>query len=380
MKQEIEQEQQASRPESRAAIFVDYENLYNHLNHLLPESERPSIYISEILEELQRYLAGPDQRETAILAAYADFDSMPRGRDLQRSLYLLGGEPQFVPAGLQPNASEIQLCVDAMDALNARPEIRTFAIVTGDRAYLPLVQQFRRRGRGAFVATLSPPSSPDELPPAEDDFFLDARNLLSESARQKLDAKKPAGSDQRKKASPKAPSRKKVAPKELDAGPPLHTLEIIEEYFGQYDEVYLTPLLRKLSDLLGSSADPKSIISKLEDAGAVWLEKRPGSPYDYTVLIVNEQHPDVQALHERFYGSIPEEASPYAAPEEDGAYESDVPEAAATAEEEERSENGVTSPGGDDRARPQGAETSEFEGNYVNPSENPDHQAGKPYT
>ena len=374
MKQEIEQEQQASRPESRAAIFVDYENLYNHLKRLLPESERPSIYISEILEELQHYLAGSDQRETAILAAYADFGSLPRGRDLQRALYLLGAEPQFVPADLQPNASEIQLCVDAMDALNTRPEIRTFAIVTGDRAYLPLVQQFRRHGRGAFVATLTPPSSPDELPPAEDDFFLNARNLLSESARQKLDAKKPAGSDQQE-ASPKTPSRTKVPTKELDAGPPLHTLEVIEEYFGQYDEVYLTPLLRKLSELLGSSSDPKSIISELEGAGAVRLEKRPGSPYDYTVLIVNEQHPEVQALHERFYGSIPEEAPPYVEPGEDEACEPDAP-----AEEEEKSEDGVKTPREDDRATPQDAETSEFEGNYMNRSAKPDHQAGNPYT
>jgi hypothetical protein len=83
----------------------------------------------------------------------------------------------------------------------------------------------------------------------------------------------------------------------------LRTLKIVEEYFGQYDEVYLTPLLRKLSALLQDD-DPKRIISDLEGCGAVWLEKRHGFPYDYTVLVVDEEHPTVlrirDELHRRY--------------------------------------------------------------------------------
>ena len=79
-------------------------------------------------------------------------------------------------------------------------------------------------------------------------------------------------------------------------------LEIIEEHFGQYDEVYLTPLLRKLSEELGDleDHDPKSLIGDLENAGAVRLERRRGFPYDYTVLLVNPNHPEVQAVREEF--------------------------------------------------------------------------------
>ena len=79
------------------------------------------------------------------------------------------------------------------------------------------------------------------------------------------------------------------------------TIEITEEHFGQYDEVYLTPLLRKLSDVLGEQHDPKSLVSELEAAGAVRLEKRDGYPYDYTVLIVNEDHPGVQEIQDDYY-------------------------------------------------------------------------------
>jgi hypothetical protein len=81
----------------------------------------------------------------------------------------------------------------------------------------------------------------------------------------------------------------------------LRTIAITEEHFGQYDEVYLTPLLRKLSDILGPEHDPKSLISELEEAGAVRLEKRNGYPYDYTVLIVHNDHPDVQEVQENYY-------------------------------------------------------------------------------
>jgi hypothetical protein len=48
--------------------------------------------------------------------------------------------------------------------------------------------------------------------------------------------------------------------------------------------------------VLGPDHDPKSLISRLEEAGAVRLEKRNGYPYDYTVLIMHEDHPDVQEI------------------------------------------------------------------------------------
>ena len=41
----------------------------------------------------------------------------------------------------------------------------------------------------------------------------------------------------------------------------------------------------------------KALVGDLNEAGAVWLEKRRGYPYDYTVLLINHDHPNVLALH-----------------------------------------------------------------------------------
>ncbi len=43
----------------------------------------------------------------------------------------------------------------------------------------------------------------------------------------------------------------------------------------------------------------------LQEAGAVWLEKRRGFPYDYTVLLVNRSHEDVLAAMETVPGAQP---------------------------------------------------------------------------
>ncbi|HMB90014.1 MAG TPA: NYN domain-containing protein, partial [Rhodothermales bacterium] len=129
----------------RAAIFVDYENLFSYLHGRIGSRGRPEEFINELLEELRRYLLEEARTQTAMTAAYADFSEMHgSGQFVQRALYLQGIEPRFVPMTLQRNAAEIQLCVDAVDTLYSRPDINTIIMVTGDRRYLPLVQQIKR--------------------------------------------------------------------------------------------------------------------------------------------------------------------------------------------------------------------------------------------
>jgi hypothetical protein len=305
MNEESPDQQQAAggaspeRADERAAVFVDYQNLHVLLARQLGGSAHPADYVEAMLDELQRYLADRDYKQTALINAYADFSQLSGdGQAIQQSLYLIGAEPHFAPSTLQGNASEIQLCIDAVNVLHDRPDIRSFALLTGDRSYLPLVQQCKRNGHETFVAALHPPAQ-DDFPNDEEDFFLDARNLLTSDLRRQLEQSSSQQPQQRRRS---APQTREDASYERVHDPKIRrTLEIIEEYFGQYDEVYLTPLLRKLSELLGASADPKSIISSLEAAGAIWLEKRRGTPHDYTVLLVDEEHPDVEEVHAEFY-------------------------------------------------------------------------------
>lgn len=288
-----------SAPPQRAAVFVDYENLHYKMNQRVGQREHPDELITEMLDELRRYLQEENATQTALITAYADFSDLKgNGQYIQRALYLQGVETRFVPATLQRNAAEIQLCVDAIDTLHNRPDIQMFVLVTGDRPYLPVVQQFKRYGRMALVASLNPPPSTDNLPHVEDDVFFDALNLLSENSRRAV-----MYDDSRNGETATPPKRTEpVDHHPLDGFGPRRTLEVIEEHFGQYEEVYLTPLLRKLSEVLDESRyDPKSLISELEEAGAVWLEKRRGFPYDYTVLIVDVEHPDVVEIQQSYY-------------------------------------------------------------------------------
>lgn len=286
----------------RAAMFVDYDNLYSILKAQSAKNSPTSSFATEILEEVQRYLEEGDDTPTIYGRAYAAYDTLLEEgeEEVPGELHRQGIEPVYVPAAMQNNTSELRLSIDLACFLRERPDIQTMVIVTGNRPYLPLVRRIRESGRRALVAAVNPPQTLDEPSFAEDELYLDARNLLSQDSREILLANAPENGTAYTQANGTGnPNPRRY--QSLTDPVARRTVEITEEHFGQYDEVYLTPLLRKLSDVLGSGHDPKSLVSDLEAAGAVRLEKRNGYPYNYTVLIVNEDHPDVQEIHDEFY-------------------------------------------------------------------------------
>lgn len=289
-------------PPRHAAVLVDYANLHALLAERLDAPGQVDTYIAEALGALRRYLDDDEDTSVVLTAAYADFDALERratASSLQETLYEQGVEPRFVPSAPGECTPQVQIAVDATTLLHRRPDVRTFALVTGDRPLLPLVHALRREGAHAFVPALDPPP-PGEHAHGDGDVFMDFLNLLSDAARRDLlqsgemPARRPDADREQAPAAAQHIER-------LDDEMLFSTLEITEEHFGQYDEVYLTPLLRKLSDVLGERFDPKALVSDLEEARAVRLEKRRGYPYDYTVLIVNRDHPDVQEMEEDFY-------------------------------------------------------------------------------
>jgi len=286
----------------RAAMFVDYENLYSVLASQSSKSKQTSTYATEILDEVGRYLEEGDDTPIIHGRAYAPFDILHDTEDanIPSSLHRLGVEPSYVPSAMQGNTSEIRLTTEVTRFLTERTDVQTIVIVTGDRPYLPLVRTIREQGCRALVAAVNPPQTDGY---AENDLYLDARNLLSRDSREDLLENAPEDGPEYDASSDSSfPPRYD----RLDNPVALRTIAITEEHFGQYEEVYLTPLLRKLSDVLAHDHDPKALVSELEAAGAVRLEKRDGYPYDYTVLIVNDDHPDVQEV--RKASSVPPEA------------------------------------------------------------------------
>jgi len=273
-------------------MFVDYENLYSVLTAQSASDSKTGEYATELLDEVRRYLEEGDDTPTIFGRAYGPFDVLLDTEDsgVPSALHRMGLSPVYVPSAMQGNTSELQLTIDVTQFLSERTDVETIVIVTGDRPYLPLVRTIRERGRQVLVAAVNPPRT-DRYD--ESDRYLDARNLLSKDSREDLLANAPENGAARADGTVSSPRYDALSDEAAR-----RAIAITEEHFGQYDEVYLTPLLRKLSDLMGPDEDPKALVSDLEAAGAVRLEKRNGYPYDYTVLIVHDDHPDVQSVRE----------------------------------------------------------------------------------
>ncbi len=272
----------------QAAAFIDFENLYRALHARHADADEAEEALTEILHGLKRFLAeelpggGPAR-------AYADFNDLAEhGAFLQRALFDLGFEPRYVSAEHQAAAAAEQLCIEAA-ALSAGPHPPgAFVIVTGDRLYVPLQAWLRQCGRRVVTFSAAPRRVAAAAPFLDTRDALDLGALVGKGGRS-APARPPAAGDGSAEKPPAAPRR-------LEDPAARRALEIIEEHFGQYDEVFLTPLLRKFSDEFDDACDPKAIVALLEEAGAAWLEKREGFPYAYTVLLVDAAHPDVQAV------------------------------------------------------------------------------------
>ena len=283
----------------RAALFVDYDNIYTVL-HAQDTERAPHALSMRIIDKVQRYLEEGDDTPTVFARAYADFATLPDAApgEAEADLYEQGFAPQITPTAVQLNASEQHLTADVVHLLHERPDITSIVIVTGDRPYLPLIRAVRERGVRPLVAAVHPPQGDAIASYQEEETYLDARNMLGSAARGTLNSREQANRPSRRRTRTSAPPSQQDP---IDDPILRATIEVTEEFFGQYDEVYLTPLLRKISEELGEGYDPKALVSDLESAGAVWLEKRDGYPYDYTVLIVNEEHEDVQQILDDYY-------------------------------------------------------------------------------
>jgi hypothetical protein len=266
-----------------AVLFIDFENLHavasrQGLRQYADE------FVSELIETVRVFVKGNYDADVRLARAYADFGELRgNGSFIQRALYYQGCEPVYVPSLIQANAIEVRLTVDIMETLAGRDDIGLVAIATGDRPYIPLVKNIVSRGYDAIVVCQQIPQGVEDHLLAPRPVYFEASELLHTQV-SAADSLSPTD----------VPALTAMDYSEIDDDTVINTLEILEEHFGQYGEVYLTPLLRKLSEELeGDDLDPKQLVGELEEAGAVRLEKRKGFPYDYTVLIVNEDHPNV---------------------------------------------------------------------------------------
>src|ERR687891_147528 len=127
-----------SAPDSDAtmAVFLDLENLAIGAN----DAQFPAFDVRKILERL--LLKG----HIVVKKAYCDFD---RYKTFKRGLHEAAFELIEIPHVRQSgkNSADIRMVVDALDLCYTKSHVDTFAIISGDSDFSPLVSKLRENAK-----------------------------------------------------------------------------------------------------------------------------------------------------------------------------------------------------------------------------------------
>ena len=125
-----------SEGERTLAVFIDFENLA--LGFRGKKEKR--FDIQKVLERLV------EKGKIIVKKAYADWaDYSEYKKRLHESAIELIEIPKRAMTG--KNSADIRLCVDAMDLCYSKEHINTFAIVSGDSDFSPLVSKLKENGK-----------------------------------------------------------------------------------------------------------------------------------------------------------------------------------------------------------------------------------------
>lgn len=275
-----------------AVLLIDYSNVFGVISERI-DNDQPDAVVLDLVASLKRHVSDHLKLKPIRSLAFANLPpGNTKGHRATGAWLSQGIEPHFSYAHSRDEASAIDLAIKAMDLSREMDPSTAFVILSGNQWFVPLVQRLYREGHFVLMSTLESPSEPDDLPADCQDLYLNAEFLLGGPGR-KLDHSAPGEVDD------EGPSKQPTETVAITDSAVLRTLGFIESFFGQYEEIYLTPLLRKLSEVIGDrDEEPKMLINDLERVGAVWLEKRRGFPHNYTVLLMNTEHPDVAEIKE----------------------------------------------------------------------------------
>lgn len=293
--------------ESRfAAMFIDYENIYYFLKKELGTSTDAVDTTVDLFRKLRTKLLTDGRGDCIVQHAYADFEQVQSAS--QGQLFLLGIETHNVLGTDHKNAADMRLCIDALEVLYTRPEIRTFVLLAGDRDYIPLILHLKKHAKEVTAVAFRRNVSGDLLQIVGEINFIAAEDLLDPEIAQAL--RQPAQPQSKPIAvasvSPPPTSKPRTQPATkfepsveiLDEDEYKALVELIES-FGRHPEVFLMPYLNHLRRKMAGLAEyeRKALITSMADHGAIAVEKRQGEPNDYSVIIINWNHPSVKAAN-----------------------------------------------------------------------------------
>lgn len=292
-----------------AALFIDFENIFHYIRKRTVDSERAHDIVLELIQELRKKLSADFAQSCIVQYAYADFEQIEV--NAQGQLFLLGVETRNVVGTEHKNAADMRLCIDVMETMYTRDEIETFVLMAGDRDYIPVLQHLRKHAKTVQVVAFKENISGDLLT-LVGDGYIDAFSCLGKIAQSELEVgqerlneyfeMRAEASNEQAHQIAEARANGKVAQvafekaKRLADKDSLIALEVMLHNFGDKPEVWFTPYLNKLRNALQHLAEyeRKALVTTLEMSGVVKIEKRRGEPHDYSVIVVNWDHPDVR--------------------------------------------------------------------------------------
>src|SRR5881275_2127543 len=152
----------------KLAMFMDFENIARGVK----EAQYKSFEIKLVLERLV------EKGKIMVRRAYADWNRFAEyKRPFHENAIELIDVPQSRYSG--KNSADIRMVVDAMDLAYAKQHIDTFALVSGDSDFSPLVSKLRENDR--YVIGIGVKSSSSELLVGNCDEFIFYEDLIRES-------------------------------------------------------------------------------------------------------------------------------------------------------------------------------------------------------
>jgi uncharacterized protein (TIGR00288 family) len=194
-----------TREEQTIAVFADFENLA-----LGAEQSKKGRFQMELV--LKRLL---ERGRIVFKRAYCDWS---RFQNFTREFHMLGFEMIDIPRSniSGKNSADIRMVVDALDLCYSKVHIDTFALLTGDSDFSPLVSKLKENDKRVLACGVR--SSTSDLLAANCDEFVFYDDLIRVSQR------------------PRTPKKKGQSPKQQEAFDRL--AQTVESLEADYDPIW----------------------------------------------------------------------------------------------------------------------------------------------
>lgn len=149
----------------KIALFIDFENIALGVKDTSYKTFDVQLVLTRLLEK----------GKVVARRAYADWD---RYGSYKRGFHEAGIELMDIPlkAYSGKNSADIRMVVDALDLCYAKEHVTTFALVSGDSDFSPLVSKLRENDK--YVIGLGVKNSTSELLVANCDEFIFYEDLI----------------------------------------------------------------------------------------------------------------------------------------------------------------------------------------------------------